>query len=368
MPKLKVIKGFFIKEIIQVFRDKKLTAMIFFVPLLQLTLFGLALTNEVKNISILCVYAPEDSLSRQVEERLLASKWFIPAKQSKDLALTSAIVKRDAEAVLIMPPEGLSKALERNEADMQLLIDAANSQRAVQIENYVKNIAAQTISAHYGLEPQSPLNMNINILYNPSLESAFYMIPAIMGFVLCILTVLITGMSLAKEKEFGTFEKLISSPATASEILLGKTIPYVFLAFIAAPLIIFAGMIFFDLPVRGGLLKLLIVCLCFIVSSCSIAVFISTLAKTQQQIMMGSLMFLFPSLLLSGLIFPVENIPLFARWLSYINPLYYFLSLLRNIILKGGDLGFMLKNCSALLAIGATLAFISFKKFNDKLN
>ena len=368
MPRLKVIKGFFIKEIIQVFRDKKLTGMIFFVPILQMTLFGLALTNEVKNISVLCVYDRQDVLSRQIEERLFASKWFIPAKPSQDADLTSSIIKRDAEAVLIMPPQGLAKAIERRDADMQLLIDAANSQRAVQIENYVKNIVAQTISSHYGLEAQAPLNVNINILYNPSLKSALYMIPAIMGFVLCILTVLITGMSLAKEKEFGTFEKLISSPATASEILLGKTVPYVCLAFICAPMIIFAGMIFFGLTVQGGFLKLLIVCLCFIVSSCSIAVFISTLAKTQQQIMMGSLMFLFPSLLLSGLIFPVENIPIFARWLSYINPLYYFLSLLRNIILKGGDLGFMVKNCLALIGIGGLLAFVSFKKFNDKLN
>jgi ABC-2 type transport system permease protein len=124
----------------------------------------------------------------------------------------------------------------------------------------------------------------------------------------------------------------------------------------------------FNIPLSGGILKIFISCLIFIISSCSAAIFISTIAKTQQQAMMGTLMFLFPAMLLSGLIFPVENIPILIRWTAYINPLYYLVSLLRNIMLKGGNWLFVLQNCFMLLLIGMSLAIISIKKFNAKLN
>jgi ABC-2 type transport system permease protein len=193
------------------------------------------------------------------------------------------------------------------------------------------------------------------------------MIPALLGFILCIFTVMLTGISLSKEKESGTFEKLISSPVTVWEILLGKTLTYSLLGFIVALVMIFASYILFGITVKGGILKLLFVCSIFIVSSCSVAIFISTLAKTQQQAMMGSLIFLFPALLLSGLIFPVENIPVYARWIAYINPLYYLLETLRNIVLKGGDWVVLIKNCFALGLIGTVLLIFGVKKFNSKL-
>ena len=366
--RLRVLKGFFKKEIPQAIRDKKMAAMIFALPVFQLMLFGFALTNEVRNISIRFVYKPDDALMRRAEQNMIASKWFVNAKVSDSGDYAAMLIKRRAEVVVVSPPEGLKKALERGDAQVQLLIDATNAQRAMQIESYVKNILAQTISQEYGISDPEPIKTDIRILYNPSMESAFYMIPALMGFALCILTVSITGMSLAKEKEFGTFEKLISSPATPAEILLGKTLPYVFLSFIVVPLMLIAGVVLFGIPIAGGVLKVFFVCLLFIVSSCSVAVFVSTLAKTQQQAMMGSMMFLFPALLLSGLIFPVENIPVLARWIAYINPVYHLAGLLRNIILKGGDPVFMLKGCVSLVLIGAALAFISVKRFKSKLN
>ena len=370
--KLRVLKGFFKKEIPQAIRDKKMAFMIFAMPVFQLILFGFALTTEVRNISVYCAYKPEDALMRRAEQNMTASGWFVNANvPGSNADYTGILTKRRAEVIVVSPPEGLKKALERGSAgnaQVQLLIDATNAQRAMQIESYVKNILAQSISQEYSISVPEPIKIDVRILYNPSMKSAFYMIPALMGFSLCILTVLITGMSLAKEKEFGTFEKLISSPASPSEILLGKTLPYMLLSFIVVPLMLISGVVLFGIPVAGGILKIFLVCLIFIVSSCSVAVFVSTLAKTQQQAMMGSLMFLFPAILLSGLIFPVENIPAFARWIAYVNPVYYLAGLLRNIILKGGDPLFMLKGCAALILIGGALAFISVKRFGSKLN
>jgi ABC-2 type transport system permease protein len=335
-----------------------MAAMIFILPIVQLMVFGFALTNEVKNISFYAQYPKDDLLAAQIEQRILASKWFVKGD------------KNSAQVSIIFPQErgGLARAIERKNFSIGLFIDATNAQRATQIENYVKSIIAQGLQEEYKNLAQSVLNVNVKILYNPSLKSAYFMVPALMGFILCILTVLITAMSLSKEKEFGTFEKLICSPATIWEILLGKTVPYCLIAFIVVPLIVFASIFIFEIPVRGGILQLLIVCLIFIVSSCSVAVFISTLAKTQQQAMMGSLMFLFPALFLSGLIFPIENMPIYVRWLANLNPLYYLLALLRNIMLKGTDFIFLIKNCGALIIIGSVLAIFSARKFNSKLN
>lgn len=368
MINLRVIAGFLKKEIPQTLRDKKMAMMIFVLPVFQLILFGFALTTEVKNISVYAAYEPGDFLMRTVEERLLASKWFVKAENLNDSDYVKAITQKKAEAVIVSPPEGLAVAVERGRAQVQLLIDASNAQRATQVENYVKNIFDETVKSYYNALQESPVKVDIKILYNPAMESSYFMIPGIMGFALCILTVMITGMSIAKEKEMGTLEKLISSPVSVVEILLGKTLPYVIISLVVVPMLIAAGVFLFGIPVVGGVMKIMLVCLIFIISSCSVAVFISTFAKTQQQSMMGSLIFLFPALLLSGLMFPVENIPMAVRWIAYINPLYYLTLLLRNIMLKGGDWSFMLQNCLALLVIGSVLAFISVKRFRSKLN
>ncbi|MCL2390634.1 MAG: ABC transporter permease, partial [Endomicrobia bacterium] len=348
----------------------KMIAMIFFAPILQMTLFGFALTNEVKNISISCIYSPGDVLARTIEKRFLESGWFVPAESAERTDYSKILSKRKAEAVLVMPSQGLLKEIERGSSGIQLLIDAVNPQRAVQIENYVKNIMSQTVSQELkntpaGLAP--PVDLNVKILYNPSLESAFFMIPALFGFILCIFTVMLTGISLSKEKENGTFEKLISSPVTVWEILLGKTFTYSILGFIVAFSMVIGAYLLFGITVKGGILKLFLICSIFIVSSCSVAIFISTLAKTQQQAMMGSLIFLFPALLLSGLIFPVENIPVYARWIAYINPLYYLLEALRNIVLKGGDWIVLIQTAVPLALIGTALLIFGVKKFNSKL-
>ncbi|MDR1695714.1 MAG: ABC transporter permease [Endomicrobium sp.] len=370
MPRISIIKAFLKKEIAQTLRDKKMIAVIFFAPIIQMVLFGFALTNEVKNISIHCAYSPQDVLAQKIEKRILESGWFVNAESARESDYSKILSERKAEAVLVIGPRGLLKGIEKDSAEIQLLIDAVNPQRAVQIENYVKNIVSQTVEQEFqGAGPAGamPAGLNVKILYNPTLKSSFFMIPALLGFILCIFTVMLTGISLSKEKENGTFEKLISSPVTVWEILLGKTLTFSLLGFIVALLMVFGAYVLFGITIKGGILKLLLLFSVFIVSSCAVAIFISILAKTQQQSMMGSLLFLFPALLLSGLVFPVENIPGYAGWIAYVNPLYYLLTALRNIVLKGGDWTVIAQNCIPLVLIGITLLFFGVKKFKSKL-
>ncbi|MDR0485744.1 MAG: ABC transporter permease [Elusimicrobiota bacterium] len=363
----KVIKGFFIKELIQTFRDKKMAAMIFAAPIIQLTLFGFALTSDIQNIKMLALYEPDDILAQRIENDLAASGYFIKALPPQGADIIKSIDKRESEVILVFPQGGLKKTLDRGGANMQILIDAVNMQRAIQIENYVKNIVRRTISGELNVAAPLLINPQIRILYNPSMKSSYFMIPALMGFLLCIITVIITSMSFSKEKEFGAFEKLISSPASAGEILIGKTLPYTAIGFMAVPAVLITGIVVFGVPAAGGIFKIFLSCFIFIISSCSIAIFISTFAKTQQQAMLGSFMFLLPAMILSGLIFPIENMPQIIRWTAYLNPLYYLIVLLRNIMLKGGDWIFVFKNCAFLLGIGAVLAFVGVKKFYAKL-
>ena len=172
MIKLRVVAGFFKKEIPQALRDKKMAAIIFALPLLQLILFGFALTGEVKNISVCAVYAPDDFLMRKLEEKLIASKWFVRAVKPSGADYVKTIIGKKAEVIIDAPSEGLAVAVENGRAEIQLLIDASNAQRAVQVESYVKNIFNETIREYYKTAAEPLVKADIKILYNPAMESA----------------------------------------------------------------------------------------------------------------------------------------------------------------------------------------------------
>jgi len=364
------IMGFIKKELTQALRDPRLAALIFLVPIIQLTIFGLAISSEVKNIRLTVVSRPGDYLARRIEERAGASGWFSAVRIDSPAAQDYAALLREkrTEAVVAVPPEGLSRALERGDAKIQLLIDAANASRARQVEAYVKNVIALALADNSQAPPLPPVKLDLRVLYNPSLESAIFLVPGIMAMILCIITVIVTSMAIARERETGTFETLISAPVSTGEILAGKTVPYILLGLAEIPIIIAAAVTLFGVPLRGSLLQLAGAGFIFVSTTVMVGVLISTFAQNQQQAMMGGFIFLFPALLLSGVMFPVENIPEGWRLLAYLNPLMYFAKLLRNIMLKGGDWGVFWTNIGALCAIGATIAAISAARFKARLN
>ena len=188
-----------------------------------------------------------------------------------------------------------------------------------------------------------------------------------MSMLVCLITILLTSMSITKEKEVGTFETLISAPILPEEVLLGKTIPYVLLGMSNIPLIMGVAIFIFDLPLRGSIAWFFISSLVFVMCTVGIGTMISTLARNQQQAMMGGFIFLFPAMLLSGLVFPIENMPWGLRVFSYLNPLTYFIEILRNITLKGGDMRLLLFDTLILLAMAVIAIFISWRRFKTTL-
>lgn len=361
------ITGLIKKEFKQLLRDKKMRAILIVMPILQMTLFGYALSTDVRNIRLSVLYLENDPPLQRIYEKALASGWIIPA-YSKKLDGFEQIQSNDADAVLIPPAGGLDKAIGRGEGRLQLLLNASNVMRAQSAENYLQAIIKETLEVEYKFSPPAPaIQMDFRILYNPSMRSAVFQIPAVMGMMILMTSLFFTAMAVAREKEVGTFEMLLSSPATPGEILLGKTIPFILMGMSNTPLILGIAVYLFDVPMQGSVLVLLFSFFIFVCAAVAAGILISTLVSNQQQAMMAGFMALFPMQMLSGLMFPVENMPDFMRVLAYINPLTYFIELLRNIMLKGGEETLVLHHLLIISVISLSLMIISFKRFRTTI-
>lgn len=357
---MKTLWGFIVKEIKQTLRDPRMAVLLIGVPIIQLMIFGFAISNEVKNIKIAFVQTPRDFMMKRIEEHAEASTWFLPQKvSSQPDEAYKLLTQGKIEALLIPPTRGLSQSLGRDEGRAQLLIDATDLLRARGVERYMASITQGLFT--------NPVQggLDVKILYNPSLTSAFQMVPGVVCMIVCIFTIILTSMSIAKERERGTLEMLLVSPVKKWQVIAGKSVPYFLLGFLNVFLIICAGMIIFNVPFRGAILAYALSATFFLITTVGVGLLISTLAQTQQQAMMGGFIFLFPAMLLSGIMTPVTNMPDYLQILAQLNPLTHFVILSRNILLKGGSPEVLIQHLVilALMALSVfALAILRFKK------
>ncbi|MBO4556471.1 MAG: ABC transporter permease, partial [Elusimicrobiales bacterium] len=338
--RMETLRGFIRKEFIHIFRDKKMIAVLFFIPTVQMIMFGLALTSEVKNIE-LAIYSKPNPIARKIQSKAIESGWFAKADIIYGNEEPSAIIEEGrTEAVLVFPEEGSAKIMEKG-GSAQLLINAINAQRAQQINAYISQIfsqASQETAKQAGIDSAvNAIHIEYRVMYNHYLDTKNFMVPALVVMAGFMVILLVCAMSITKEKETGTMEKLIAAPIGTAEILAGKTIPYFIIGLAIMAFMLSAGIFGFGLPLRGRLWQLAANALVLDACALSIATIISIAAKSQQQAMMGCILVLLPSILLSGIMFPVSNIPLQFRWICYINPLMYGAENFRNAMLKGGD-------------------------------
>ena len=363
-----LLKGFIKKEFTQTLRDRRMRILLFVTPVVQLVLFGIALSTDVKNIRLWANPDSKDYILQHIYEHSIASQWFLPVTPQPQDDPFQLLKAGKIDAALVAPPGGLTRAIGRGDAPLQLLVDATNVIQAQSVESYLKTIINQVLKQDLKLEDKEPpIQFVVRVLYNPALETSYFMVPGVMCLLICIITIVLTSASITREKEMGTFEMLISAPLSASEIVLGKTIPFVILGLLDLPLILCVAVFGFQVPMRGSLVVLFIAGFAFICSTVAIGTLISTFASNQRQSILGGFLFLFPAILLSGLLFPVENMPDIIKWIAHLDPLYHFLSLLRNIMLKGRELHFLIEQVSILALISIIVVFISFKRFNTTL-
>lgn len=362
------LRGFIRKEFLQALRDTRMRAVLFVAPVIQLTLFGVALSNDVKNIRLWAQPAAGDTVLQHVHERALASGWFLPARAERGADPFELLRAGRIDAALVAPPGGLTRALGRGEASLQLLVNATNVLQAQSVEGYLRNITQRVIAEDTRIEaPASPLRFEARVLFNPTLNTAYFMVPGVMAMLLTMTSLVLTSMSIVREKEYGTFEMLISAPVSVQEVIYGKTIPYVVLGMATVPLILGVAVLGFGVPVRGSLFALALASFAFVCTAVAIGTLISTFAHNQQQAMMGAFLFLFPAFLLSGLMFPIENMPLAMKWVAYLDPVTHFLELLRNIMLKGGEPQFVAFHVGVLAAMAVVSVAVSFRRFHTTL-
>ncbi len=372
----RTLVGFIKKELIQTFRDRRMKFLLIVAPIVQMTIFGVAISNEVKNIRLAAFFKPNDTIAENIYDRAIASRWFLPVPIKYGDHPYQLIKSNRADAVLVAPPGGFTKAIGRaisdhgvtGSAPIQLLVDATNVLQAQSVENYMRAIINETLQQDLHVSfPKSPIQIHTRILYNPSLDTAIFMIPGVMCTLMIMTTMMLSMVAIVREKEMGTFEALISAPVSPSEVIYGKTIPYVIVGMINLPLILSVALFVFRVPMRGSYIILALCTLVFICAGVGMGTLISTFCKNQQQAALGSFLFMFPAMMFSGLMFPIQNMPPAVRWMAYVDPLSHYMGLLRNIMLKGGGGIYVIEHTLALAVIALVCILISFRRFHTTL-
>lgn len=369
---MKTIVHIIRKEFIQTFRDKRMLAPIFIAPLLQLLLFGFAVTTDIKNISLAVLDFDRTPESRGLVSSLSQTDYFKLDFQLKNYKEIDNLIQKGKIQVAVVIPEKFENDLKKmKKTSLQVIVDGTDANTATIIIGYVSKLIGEYSERVFTevIDRQS-LGIPIpqpRVWYNPDLKSSVYMVPGVICLILLLTTLILTSMAITKEREMGTLEQLIVSPIKPWELILGKTIPFVIIGLLDVILIIIAGKLIFDLPIRGSLFFLFGVCFIFILTTLSLGLFISTISRTQQQAMMTAIFFMMPAMLLSGIFSPIESMPKIIQYITVLNPLRYFVKAVRGILLKGNDFLILWPQVLALIIFGGAAIILSSLRFKKHL-
>lgn len=362
--------GFVIKEFFHIFRDFRSLLILFGMPAVQLMLFGYVITNEIKDAKI-AIYDPsKDIVTRKITDKLLSSGYFQLERNLKSVSeVDQAFRHGNIKLVLIYEP-GFANNLDKyGKARLQIIGDASDPNTANILVNYTSGIIANYLISINSEKVPMQIIPEVRMMYNGELKGVYMFVPGLMAMLLMLISALMTSLSITREKELGTMELLLVSPLKPVQIIIGKVFPYVFLAFINACIILLLGNTVFGVPVQGSILLLLFESFLYICMALSLGILISSVTSSQQIAMMISLVALMlPTLLLSGFIFPVENMPWILQVFCYAMPPKYFITIIKSIMLKGA--GIMYVWHETLVLVGFTFFFLllSIKKFNVRLS
>ena len=344
--------------------------ILFGIPIAQILIFGYVVKNDIKDVQIAVYDQSKDEQTRQITNKLTSSGYFILNRELKSMKNIDRIFKEGEVKLVVVYENNFSKKLQaENQAAVQLIADASDPNRANLITSYSSAIIRDFVKEEFNID-QLPFQINseVRMLYNQNLASVFMFVPGTMALILMLVSAMMTSISIAREKELGTMENLLVSPLRPTQIVVGKVTPYVLLSIINAITILVLGVFVFGLPIRGSLTLLMLESILFITLSLSLGILISTMSPNQQVAMFISLFALMlPTLLLSGFIFPIENMPKLLQWLSAIMPPKYFITILKNIMLKGTGMAFVWKETLILGGMTAIFIILSVKKFKLRL-
>jgi ABC-2 type transport system permease protein len=359
------------KEFIQMRRDRLTLAMMVGIPAVQLALFGYAIRTEVRHLPTLVLDESRTAESRQLITVMENTGNFtIVGHVMSRRELTDRIAAGDARAAVVIPPEFQSDVKRGRTAQAQVIVDAADpmaSSAAIAGASLAGAVrGAELVAARTGRDP--PLEVRVRPWYNPALRSAAYIVPGIIGVLLSLTMLLITGMAIVRERERGTLEQLIVTPLDKTSLMLGKILPFAVVGYVQMTVILLLGKLLFDIPIRGSLPLLYLITLGFIIANLGIGLLISTLVRTQVQAMQLGFFTMLPNILLSGFMFPREAMPVAAQWIGAILPLTYYLQVLRGILLKDVGLEHLWQEAVILAAFAIVLVSLSVRRFRKTVD
>lgn len=365
------------KEFIQVFRDPRMFAIIFIAPMLQLFLFGYALTTDVNHIKLAVMDLDRSSDSRELQRAIFNSGYFIDAGAAEsDADIEGALVHGLADIVLVIPAGFATYLARGRQATMQVLVDGAESNSAQIGAGYLSKIffsyaqdqiaaRMRMVSAKLGgaARPLPVVEAETRFRYNPELKSVNFFVPGVLAMILMVITMMLTSMAVTREREVGTMEQLVVTPIKPWQLLAGKMLPFAILGLIDVTFILVVAVGHFELPLRGSVGLLYFATAVFLFTTLGMGLFISTISQTQQQAIFVSFLIIMPAVLLSGLMFPIANMPVAVQYLTYLNPLRYYLVIVRGVILKGMDFATLAPQFYLLFAVGALVFALASARF-----
>lgn len=362
--------GFVTKEFYHIFRDKRTMFILFGMPMVQIMLFGFAITNEINNVNIAIFDQSKDTETQQIINKISASNYFkIQDQITHEAQIESVFRTGKVKAVLVFEKDFIQNLQNKKTAKVQVITDATDPNMANTITNYINAILqnhSQEINKNS--KPVYQIQTQTQLYYNPELKSVFTFVPGVMTVILMLVSAMMTSISITREKEMGTMEVLLVSPIKPFQVVIGKVFPYIFLSIINATIILLLGFFVFKMPIEGSLFLLAFESILFIITALSLGILISTIAQSQQTAMMFSLAgLMLPVIILSGFIFPISSMPLPLQIMSNIIPAKWFIIIIKAIMLKGATIHTIWKE--TLILVGMTVFFIalSVKKYKIRL-
>lgn len=365
------------KEFLQVFRDPRMKIVIFVSPIVQILIFGYAATMDITNIPMAIYDVDNTKESREVARDFTYSKYFKITKYLSEESQVNHVIDNGRALCVLKFDKGFSRDLVGNRtAQIQLIVDGTDSNAAQIIVGYAGQIVlnynnrALKERAHVYLQ-------NLNIVpqvdlrdrhwFNENLISRNYYLPGVIVLIVSIMALLLSAMAIVREKEIGTMEQLIVSPLKPIELMVGKVVPFGIISLVQVFLVTLIGNLWFGVPMRGSVMLLFVSTLIYLLTALGCGLLISTICSTQQEAMMSVFLFYFPVTLLSGFAYPIANMPIIIQYLTLINPMRYYLVIVRDIFLKGVGLAVLWDEMAVLLVMGVFVLFMSSKRFRKTI-
>ncbi|MCL4812915.1 MAG: ABC transporter permease [Vicinamibacteraceae bacterium] len=370
------IRRMLVKEFIQIFRDPRMKGVIFMMPIVQTLVFGYAVTTDVSHVRT-AIHDRDHSIeSRELVARFVRSGYFEIAAAVADEHEASRLLDEGAVKAVLRVHHGFAGDLRAGRtAVLQVIVDGSDSNTAAVVLDYAGRIAraysdevaGRRAAARGAPVPAGGVRLETRAWFNDNLESRNFYVPGVLAIIVLLVTLMLTSMAIVREKEIGTMEQIIVTPIRPLEFILGKTVPFALIGLADVLLITIIGVGWFSVPIRGSLLLLIGGTMLYLLTTLGIGLLISTLSETQQQAMMSSFFFYLPAVLLSGFMFPIANMPAPIQWLTYLNPLRYFLVIVRGVFLKGIGPGVLWPQMAALALIGVSLLWLASRRFRKTL-